>query len=276
VFKWRLGRLPENCILVTFDVSSLYTNIPHEGGLQAAKEALNNLRPLDEKPSNDCLINLLEFVLTKNTFQFNGDFFLQICGCAMGSKVAPSYANIYLDRFERLFVYTYPKKPVIWLRYLDDCFCIWQHGEAELNKFFFHLNSCNDNIKFTMEKSNKEIPFLDMLVKINDNTIETDLYSKDTDSNNYLLYSSAHPLACKNSIPFSQFLRVRKICTHLRDFDRNAIKLGTHFKRRGYPLPLLERTVLKARRLGRDELIKPKPKPELQSKMERPVSKWKM
>jgi hypothetical protein len=103
-----LGTLPENCILVTFDVSSLYTNIPHVGGLQAAKEALNKHRPLDEKPSNDCLINLLEFVLTKNTFQFNGDFFLQICGCAMGSKVAPSYANIYLDRFYWLFVYTYP------------------------------------------------------------------------------------------------------------------------------------------------------------------------
>ena len=78
---------------------------------------------------------------------------------------------------------------------LDACVCIWQYGEEELNKFFNHLNSSNQHIKFTMEKSHEEISFLDMLVKINKNDeIETDLYSKPTDSHNYLLYS----LACKN------------------------------------------------------------------------------
>jgi hypothetical protein len=119
-----LDKLPENSFLVTFDVSSLYTNIPHGEGLLAAREALEKSRPGDVNPKNYfSIINLLEFVLTKNNFQFDGKFYLQICGTAMGSK-----ANIYLDRFENKFVYTYHLKPVIWLRYLDDCLCIWQQG----------------------------------------------------------------------------------------------------------------------------------------------------
>jgi hypothetical protein len=122
-----------------------------------------------------------------------------------------------------------------------------------------------------MEKSTEEIPFLDMSVKLKNDKTETDLYCKETDSHNYLLYSSAHPLACKNSIPYSQFLRVRKICTNLCDFDKHATILGAHFRRRGYPEPLLERAVLKARRLDRQSILKPKDKTENKDKLERPV-----
>ena len=84
-----------------------------------------------------------------------------------------------------------------------------------------------------MEKFEKEIPFLDMLVKINNNKIETDLYCKSTNSQNYLMNTSSHPLACKNSIPYSQFLRVKTICTNLEELDKHTIELGTHFKQRG-------------------------------------------
>ena len=263
-----LDELPENSLLVTFDVSSLYTNIPHGEGLLAAKEALRKSRPGDVNPKNDSIINLLEFVLTKNNFQFDGNFYLQICGTAMGSKAAPSYANIYLDRFENKYVYTYHLQPVIWLRYLDDCFCIWQHGEEELNKFHTHLNSCNEKIKFTMEKSEEKIPFLDILIKMKNNKLETDLFCKPTDSHSYLHYTSAHPRACRDSIPYSQFLRIRKICTSLEDFDRHAINFACHFRRRGYPEPLLERAMIQARRKKRSELLSPKTK---QTTMDQPV-----
>jgi hypothetical protein len=264
-----MGLLPDKCILVTLDVSSLYTNIPHKEGLEATKEALNKSRPGEVNPSNESLVNLMEFVLTKNNFQFDDDFYLQICGTAMGSRAAPSFANVYLDKFERQFVYTYKFQPLIWLRYLDDCFCIWQHGETELNKFYEHLNSCNTNIKFTMETSREEIPFLDIKVKLNNKRLETDLYCKPTDSHSYLHYSSAHPKACRDSIPYSQFLRIRKICTKLEDFDRHAIEFAKHFRRRNYPNDLLERAVIKARRLDRDDLLKTK-KPKDEG-LERPI-----
>jgi hypothetical protein len=258
----KVGTLPKGCILTTFDVTSLYTNIPHEEGVQAAKRALNKSRPGNVKPSNDSLINLLEFVLSKNNFHFNEKNYLQICGCAMGSKCSPSFANIYVSNFELQFVYTYHLQPLVWVKFLDDIFCIWQHGLEELNEFYKHINSANPNLKFTMESSENKISFLDTMVKIEQQCIQTDLYCKPTDSHNYLRFNSAHPKSCKESIPYSQFLRVRRICSEIKDFDKNITMLCGHFLKRGYPLSLLEEAAIKARRLERQVLLHPLPKPE--------------
>ena len=78
------------------------------------------------KPSNDNILHLLELVLTKNNFQFNGEHFLQIQGASMGSKCSPSFAITHLDKFERQHVYTYHHQPLMWVRYIDDVFCIFK------------------------------------------------------------------------------------------------------------------------------------------------------
>jgi hypothetical protein len=144
------------------------------------------------------------------------------------------------------------------VRFLDDCFCIFTHGKEKLQEFFKHINSYNPSIKFTMEASTKSVNFLDTTVSIVDNQIKTDLYSKPTDAHNYLLFSSAHPRSCKQSIPYSQFLRVRRICTDISDFDKHVITLGQHFLRRGYPLEIIEQAAIKARGLDRPSLLAPK------------------
>ena len=110
--------------------------------------------------------------------------------------------------FEETHVYNYPLQPLKWLRFIDDIFLIWTHGEHKLNQFVEHLNSCVESINFTMEASSKEIPFLDVLVRLDQGRLSTDLYSKPTDSHSYLKFESSHPKNCKNSIPYSQFLRV--------------------------------------------------------------------
>ena len=81
------------------------------------------------------------------------------------------------------------------------------------------------------------------------------MYTKPTDSHNYLYYNSAHPQRCKDSIPYSQFLRVRRICTHNEDFDRNIIELCKHFLRRKYPLELLHQAAILARSKDRTTLL---------------------
>ena len=113
--------------------------------------------------------------------------------------------------------------------YIDDTFMIWQHTRGELDQFVSHLNSRHPTIRFTMEVSTSEIPFLDTLVKIKDQKLVTDLYSKPTDSHNYLLYESAHPQRCKDSIPYSQFLRIRRICSDILDFDRHMLTYVAFF-----------------------------------------------
>ena len=69
-----IKNLPPGSLLVSFDVQSLYTDIPNDLGLLSTKKALDSLRPQPGlKPSNDTLVQLTEFVLTKNNFQFNGE-----------------------------------------------------------------------------------------------------------------------------------------------------------------------------------------------------------
>ena len=78
-------------------------------------------------------------------------------------------------------------------------------------------------------------------MKPRDNRISTTIYYKDTDSHSYLNFSSSHPSSCKSSIPYSQFLRLRKICGENDDFDIEATKMETFFVGRGYPNDLIRR-----------------------------------
>ena len=251
-----LGDLPDDTLLVTLDVTSLYTNIPNDEGIQAARETLHRSRPdVGVKPSNDTLIKLLEMVLTKNNFQFNGQNFLQTGGTAMGTKAAPGYAINSMGKFEAKFVYTYPKQPLLYLRFIDDIFIIWTHGRDSLMEFIDHLNNCSDSIKFTHEISDEQISFLDTLVRLKEGKLTTDLYTKPTDSHSYLRYESAHPQRCKDSIPYSQFLRIRRICSDISDFDRHVICLAAYFTKQGYPTALLQEAALQARELDRTNLL---------------------
>jgi hypothetical protein len=110
-----MNPLPSGTILVSMDVTSLYTNIPHSDGIESCREAWDQ-RAVKEPPT-EYLVQLLTLVLKHNNFTFNGEHFLQINGTAMGTKMAPSYANIgkivdiipfsqvvYVSRKEMLFL----------------------------------------------------------------------------------------------------------------------------------------------------------------------------
>ena len=183
---------------------------------------------------------MLDMGLTMNSFRFNDEFYLQTSGTAMGTRVAPTYANIFMSYFEEKHVYTYPERPLLWVRFIDDIFLIWEHGMDKLNQFINHLNSVHNTIKFSCDHSITRVNFLDTwVIKTPDGSIQTDLYNKPTDSNNYLRYTSAHPSHCKQGIPYWQFLRLRRICSEESSFVGRCIKKGRQLLRRGYPLQLL-------------------------------------
>ena len=249
-------------ILCTVDVTSLYTNIPNDEGISACRRHLVSYRRNHPESCQslqiESLVKLLRYVLTKNNFDFNGKHYLQVGGTAMGTKVAPSLANLFMAHFEEQYVYQYPTRSTIWLRYIDDIFLIWEHGQESLNTFLDYLNSCHDTIKFTAEQSPTSVNFLDTTVHLtHEGSLYTDLYCKPTDAHNYLSYDSAHPDHIKNSLPYSQLLRVRRICSHLADFDNNAILLAGHFHRRGYPDDIIEKAIIDVRRKNRDDLLHP-------------------
>ena len=155
-----IGDLRYDELLLTLDVSSLYTNIPNDEGTMATLRALRRTRPDGIQPSNLSLVEMLAHVLSYNNFQFDSKNYLQVGGTAMGTRFAPSYANIFMNDFEERHVYSYHLQPVAWYHYIDDIFCLWQHGEDKLEKFTTHLNSVHETIKFTIEKSRTSVSFL--------------------------------------------------------------------------------------------------------------------
>ena len=248
--------LVEGAILCMLDLTSLYTNIPNLEGFQATARFLVKHRKFGNKPEpcSQTICQLLNTVLTMNNFRFNNNHYLQVAGTAMGTRVAPTYANIFMADFERKFVDSYPKQPKFWVRLIDDILLIC---EDELQKFITHLNTVHKSIKFTSESSTTEVNFLDTCIhRTEDGKLTTDLYIKPTDSNNYLLYSSAHPPHCKRSIPYSQFLRIRRICTEKADFVKHCIDKSKHLLRRGYPHKLLKETFTQAVKKDRGDLLK--------------------
>jgi hypothetical protein len=176
------------------DVTSLYTNIPHSDGIEACKEIWESRSV--KVPPTDCLVTMLTMVLKKNNFTFNGDHYLQINGTAMGTNMAPSYANTFMGKFESSI-----ERPLSWYRFIDDVDMKWTQRDEELQNFLSRVNNLHPSIKFTHEISNTTISFLDTSSSLSEGELSTDLYSKPTDTNQYLLPSSCHPPHVTNSIP---------------------------------------------------------------------------
>ena len=254
-----LDKLPEGALLVTLDVSSLYTNIPNREGILAVAAHLRRDRTKD--PITPFLLKLLELVLHSMNFTFNEEHYLQVGGTAMGTAVAPNYANLFMDRFETKALEKWHLKPLLWLRFIDDIFMIWTHGRDELNKFINYLNSIHPKIKFTSEINDTHVNFLDTTVKVDaDRSIYTTLYEKPTDTHLYLHYQSAHHKPCHQKGPFGQFLRIRRICTKNKDFIDNGMKMIEHYMKRGYPFKTLKKHMLRASRYTQDDLLEVKTK----------------
>ena len=109
-------------------------------------------------------MELADLVLSNNFFEFNGDFFKQIRGTAIGTKCAPSYAILFLAALEEKLLGQSQYKPWLWWRYIDDVFLVWAHGEEKLLEFVDFLNSAHHSIKFTVEYSKETVNFLDVQV----------------------------------------------------------------------------------------------------------------
>ncbi|XP_071054163.1 uncharacterized protein [Onthophagus taurus] len=172
-------KLDAGDMLVSFDVESLFTRVP-------VKDAVEGLRrKLIPEGLPGYVPDLVEYCLSSTYFSWKGEFYEQFEGAAMGSPLSPVIANFYMELFEEDALKKSQWKPKLWLRYVDDTFVIWQHGQKRLHEFLDHLNSQHPMIKFTMEtETAKKLPFLDVLVtRTTNGDIELGVYRKKTHTN---------------------------------------------------------------------------------------------
>ena len=135
----------EDSVLVTIDVSALYTNIPDNEEIQAVKNTLSKaFTPIFLLT---VITTFLTLILTLNNCIVNGIHYLQTKGCA---NCTSTYANIFMGEFEEKHIYPRIKdKRSKYLRYIDDIFMIWTGTQAQLEDFTKQINKVHPLMKFT-------------------------------------------------------------------------------------------------------------------------------
>eukprot|EP00061_Rhincodon_typus_P009778 g33538.t1 len=229
-------------LLFTMDVQSLYTSIPHQDGLLVLRFFLGQ-RP-EPSPPTTTLLHLVELVLILNNFSFNSSHFLQVRGVAMGTRMGPSYAFLVFGYVEHsLFQSCSGPHPQLFLRYIDDITGAASLSRSELAKFIDLASNFHPSLTFTWSISDSPLPFLNISVSISEDILATNIHHKPTDSHSYLDSTSSHPASCEDSIPFSQFLRLRCICSDEVNFNKGPSEMTTFFLNRGFPSTIVDRAL---------------------------------
>ena len=114
----------------------------------------------------------------------------------MGTICAPNYANIFMGKFEKTYIYSYINLlSKFCCRFIDDMYFLCNGTVIQLQEFIKKLNNRHPTIKFNFKFSKTTIELLDTAVYKNkeQNNLLTTVYCKTTDQRNFLHYASAHP-----------------------------------------------------------------------------------
>ena len=231
-------------LFATCDIVDMYSNIEVDLVIKSVTYWVSKFPTLLHSRFNlDFIIEGLEIVLKNATFQFNNRFYSLQCGTGTGTQVAPTIANLVMGYLE-ITLYQKVKntfdenvqKYVIqnWKRFIDDGQICWKKSFGDFNKFLAILNDLHPKIKFTSDSSEKEISYLNILLYKSENKIETDIFYKETDTHDYLPYSSSHPRHTKNNVPNTLARMICQIVSDLSVREKRLHELKNWLLKSGY------------------------------------------
>ena len=233
-------------ILVSYDVTSLFTNVPLDETIQIlADKAFNDdwfNKTHELNLSRDQLIELLNAATKNQLFQFNGNLYEQTDGVAMGSPLGPLLANVFMCSIEGKLDQD-GKLPSYYRRYVDDTFTIMP--DIASAGFFLHtLNHRHPSVKFTMEvERNASLPFIGVELLNVESRIETKVYVKPTNTGLLLHYQSRVDNRYKRGLITTMLDRAYRISSDWSYFSQECDRLETVFLKLKYPRHLLNLAV---------------------------------
>ena len=190
----------------------------------------------------------------------------------MGNIYAPSLADIKVG-YDKIILEQKLKDKMSaeahehftgsYARYLDDVWLMWIRSWAHLIPVISEvMNSIDPNIKYTFEWSEESpqnsVAYLDTNIKILEGGwVDVDIFSKKTDTFNYLPFNSAHPRHVIRNIPYCLARRIRGIVSDPRKILIRMREMTVRLREKGYPKKLVENAIEKAMQLTRDEIITP-------------------
>ena len=168
--------------------------------------------------------------------------------------MGPSYACLFVGYMEEQILFTYTGFILqLHKRYIDDILGAAACPREKLEDFITHVSTFHPAMQFTHKMFQSQPSFLDITLSISGRKNSTEAYYKETDTHNYLHYTSSHPQHCKNSIPYTQFLRLRRLCS---DFVQKCEEMTAFFEDRGYPSDLLRNDRERVYSVPRQEALK--------------------
>lgn len=190
--------LPNKNIMVSFDVTNLFTMVPRDEAVVMVKDLLYMKGVDTERVVN--ILSVLNICLKQNFFKFNNSCYEQEDGLAMGSCLSPFLAEVFMDFLENNYILTDTNKEIkFWARYVDDCFAILETDEGGSEFLLDKINHIHPKIKFTLEIENdSKLNFLDLtLSRNNNNKIDFSIFRKPTQTDHAIPSSSNHAPAHK-------------------------------------------------------------------------------
>ena len=201
--------LHSESILVSFDIINMFPSIDNKMEISSVIKLLNKRRC--KNPSVQCVFGALELCLNCNNSIFNNNNYIQTDGTAEGPHMSCLYSDIAMAGHDsKALMYHIP--PKVSKRFRDDVFVVWTHDAAKLPSFLDYLNNIDETrkIKFTMQVADEVngLEFLDLTIKCLKGKLSVDVYSKPTNSFNYVLPSTCYPMKNINKVPQGIKLRL--------------------------------------------------------------------
>ena len=202
-FAEELLSFDSNLVMASFDVESLFINIPLKETIDLCVDILFYDRTNIDGITKDYFNDLLTICMSESLVLFDGEYYKQIDGVAMGSPLGPTFANMFLCFYEQIWLENCPIefKPVVYRRFVDDAFLFLLFRSYEhIEKFRTYLNCRHPNIKFTSEiEEHNCMSFLDIKITRELNNFFTFVYRKPTFSGVFTNFDRFIPLSYKSS-----------------------------------------------------------------------------
>ena len=231
--------------MASLDVDSLFTNIPLAETISICCDLLFRDHPIVDGLSKDDFRQLLTLATTESFILFNGSYYQQIDGVAMGSPLGPTLANVFLCYNEKKWLEDCPAqfKPSYYRRYVDDIFVLLPDA-SHLEKFRAYMSQQHPNINFTSEEeTNNSLPFLDVHTIRHNHKYITSVYRKPTFSGVYTHYDSFIPASYKYSLVSTLLYRAFSICSSWDRIHTEFENIKSIMIRNGYPVELINRGI---------------------------------
>ena len=198
--------------IASFDVKSLFTNVPVDEAIQAIKKVIEKTNDNDLPLPKDDYLNLVELCMKFGCFTYNGEEYFQHSGLAMGSPLSPVAACLFMEFLEEEHFLKILGNDSLWLRYVDDVVVVVPK-EKNLTEELKKLNSVHGNIEFTIEEEKgKEMAFLDTCIVRTETCFKFKVFRKPTNKEDYVHFYSGHNERTKSGIVIGFFLRAFRIC----------------------------------------------------------------